>query len=182
MDGRASAVDGRTLRFPKAGIDVKLFGIDACALPQWSFEADPKAETGDRLKPVPCGALARAWLKRTIKDHSVRCLVKRASRPVFGRCLVDGRDLALELLRVGLAKVADGHSGSVYQSAEKHAMDARYGIWGTYVLDMNEWRTSAVDRTLRRHPIADYNLLVGRRLEISPPFADARGLPRRTDR
>jgi len=183
IDGRASAVDGRTLRFAKEGLDVTLAGIDACALPQWSFDADLRAETGDRLEPVPCGAFARAWLKRTMQDRPVNCLVKSANRSLFGRCLVGGRDLALELLRVGLAKVAaDGVPDSLYRSAEKHAMAARYGMWGTYVLDMNEWRASAVDRTLRRRPIADYNLLVDRRSEISPPFADAKRLPRRTDR
>jgi hypothetical protein len=55
-------------------------------------------------------------------------------------------------------------------------------MWATYVLDMNEWRRKAVDKTLDRQPIADFNLLVERKSEISPPFADAHRKPKRTDR
>ena len=61
-------------------------------------------------------------------------------------------------------------------------MSARYGMWATYVLDMDEWRRKAVDKTLSRRPIADFNLLAERENEISPPFEDARRRPRRTDR
>jgi hypothetical protein len=50
------------------------------------------------------------------------------------------------------------------------------------VLDMPEWRAKAVDRTLSRRPIADFNLLAEREREISPPFEDARKRPLRTDR
>ncbi|OYR22848.1 hypothetical protein CEV34_4046 [Brucella pseudogrignonensis] len=65
---------------------------------------------------------------------------------------------------------------------QRAAMSARYGMWATYVLDMNEWRRKAVDRTLDRQPIADFNLLAERKSEISPPFADAHRKPKRTDR
>ena len=51
-----------------------------------------------------------------------------------------------------------------------------------YVLDMDEWRRKAVDTTLSRRPIADFNLLAERESEISPPFADARNKLKRTDR
>lgn len=44
-----------------------------------------------------------------------------------------------------------------------------YGMWATYVLDMNEWSRKAVDKTLGRQPIADFNLLVER--ERSPRSA-----------
>jgi hypothetical protein len=61
-------------------------------------------------------------------------------------------------------------------------MSARSGIWATYVLDMDEWRRKAVDRTLSRQPISDFNLLAERESEISPPFDDARKRPKRVDR
>jgi hypothetical protein len=61
-------------------------------------------------------------------------------------------------------------------------MSARYGIWETYVLDMDEWRRKAMDRKLSRRPISDFNLLAERESEISPPFDDARKRPRRTGR
>jgi hypothetical protein len=47
---------------------------------------------------------------------------------------------------------------------------------------MDEWRAGAVNRTLQRQPIADFNLLAERKHEISPPFVDARKRPARTDR
>jgi hypothetical protein len=55
-------------------------------------------------------------------------------------------------------------------------------MWGTYVLDMPEWRAKAVDRTLGRRPQADIDLLMERNREISPPFLDARRQPERRDR
>lgn len=61
-------------------------------------------------------------------------------------------------------------------------MSARYGMWATYLLDMDEWRAEAVDRTLQRRPIADFNLLAQRQREISPPFIDVRKRPALADR
>jgi hypothetical protein len=55
-------------------------------------------------------------------------------------------------------------------------------MWGTYVLDMDEWRGKAIDRTLGRTPFADFNLLAERQSEISPPFQNFRQVPDRTDR
>jgi hypothetical protein len=94
---------------------------------------------------------------------------------------VRGRDLALEMLRVGWAKTMSP-APAEYVTWQQYAMSARHGMWATYVLDMPEWRAKAVDRTLSRRPIADFNLLAERESEISPPFKDARKRPRRTDR
>ena len=69
-----------------------------------------------------------------------------------------------------------------YLTWQTYAMSARHGMWATYVLDMDEWRAKAVDRTLARRPIADFNLLAERDSEISPPFEDARNRPGRTNR
>ncbi|MGV2102880.1 thermonuclease family protein [Rhizobium sp. 21-4511-3d] len=183
LSGRASVVDGRTLWFPRYGVQVRLAGIDACELPQWSFEPDPHVATDRQLKPVPCGAFAKAWLKRTIGTRQVECSAEGDRLLFVGRCRVGGRDLGLELLSVGWAKVSSGATPTgAYGLAERRAKAARYGMWGTYVLDMEEWRAQAIDRTNSRRPIADLNLLRNRRSEISPPFADARRLPSRTDR
>jgi hypothetical protein len=99
----------------------------------------------------------------------------------LGRCSVRGRDLALEMLRVGWARTISP-APAEYLTWQNYAMSARYGIWATYVLDMHEWRAKAIDRTLSRQPIADFNLLAEREREISPPFEDARKRPKRTDR
>ena len=111
------------------------------------------------------------------------CIVRNhdADGALLGHCSVRGGDLALELLRVGWARV-NSPAPTEYLTWQNYAMSARHGMWATYVLDMPEWRRKAVDRTLTRSPIADFNLLTERESEISPPFEDARRRPKRTDR
>jgi endonuclease YncB( thermonuclease family) len=182
ISGRTAVIDGRTLWFPRGGHKVRLASIDACELPQWSY--DPRHHGESMIpKPVPCGPLAKAWLKRTVGGAEVNCHVQAydADGALLGRCTVRSRDLALEMLKVGWARV-NVAAPAEYLTWQNHAMSARYGMWATYVLDMPEWRAKAVDRTLARRPIADFNLLAERESEISPPFADARRRPKRTDR
>jgi endonuclease YncB( thermonuclease family) len=182
--GRATVLDGRTLWFPQGRQKVRLAGIDSCELPQWSY--DPRRHGESRIpKPVPCGPFAKAWLKRTVGNARVTCSVSGYAEDgtLVGVCIANGRDLALEMLRVGWARVKGPYpSRPEYLTWQRHAMSARHGMWATYVLDMDEWRRKAVDKTTWRRPIADFNLLAERETEISPPFADARRRPRRTDR
>jgi endonuclease YncB( thermonuclease family) len=182
ISGPVSVIDGRTLHFPHGGHVVRLASIDACELPQWSY--DPRRHGDSEIpKPVPCGPLAKAWLKRSVGGSAVRCAVESRADDgsLFGHCMAGRRDLALEMLRVGWARVispAPAH----YVARQNYAISARYGMWTTYVLEMAEWRAKAVDRTLSRQPIADFNLLADRNSEISPPFDDARKRPLQTDR
>ena len=179
-------MDGRTLWYPQYAQKVRLMDIDTCELPQWAL--DPVWENRDVVRspqPVPCGPLATAWLKRAIGVHPVRCtgVAYAADGTLLAYCSSRGYDLGVEMLRVGWARVDTPFPAhSQYLTWQRHAVSARYGMWGTYVLDMDEWRRKAVDRTLSRQPIADFNLLVERESEISPPFADARNEPARTDR
>ncbi len=182
ISGRTAVIDGRTLWFPRGGHKVRLASIDACELPQWSY--DPRRHGESMIpKPVPCGPLAKAWLKRTVGSAEVNCQVQAydADGALLGRCTVRSRDLALEMLKVGWAR-ANVAAPAEYLTWQNYAMSARYGMWATYVLDMPEWRAKAVDRTLTRRPIADFNLLAERESEISPPFQDARRRPQRTER
>ena len=161
---------------------VRLASIDACELPQWSYDPSPRGNS-NIPKPVPCGPFAKAWMRRSLASAQVTCNVHaQSSDGVFlGRCAVRGKDLAAEMLRVGWARTISPAPAD-YAALQTHAMSARHGMWATYVLDMQEWRAKAVDRTLARRPIADFNLLAEREKEISPPFEDARKRPRRTDR
>ncbi len=184
IEGRASVIDGRTLWYPQVSMRVGLAGIDVCELPQWSFMAEPLSRAKTNIpRPAPCGPLAKAWLKRVVDGRAIQCrgVSYRADGTLEANCSANGRDLGLEMLRVGWARITDSSSGS-YAQAQRIAMASRYGMWSTYVLDMNEWRRKAVDRTVARRPIADMNLLAERESEISPPFADIRRLPQRTDR
>jgi endonuclease YncB( thermonuclease family) len=172
--GRASVIDGRTLWFPRRRLMVRLASIDACELPQWSY--DPRRH-GDGIipKPVPCGPLAKAWLKRSVSNAPVKCNVvtQQGGDALLGRCTVRGRDLAQEMLRVGWARTISPARAD-YLTWQTYAMAARHGMWATYVLDMDEWRAKTTDRTAARRPIADFKLLEARESEISPPFEDAR--------
>jgi hypothetical protein len=86
------------------------------------------------------------------------------------------------MLRVGWARVSAGNTDPLYKDAESVARSARYGMWATFVLDMDEWRKRASDKTLLRQPISDYKLLLTRQLDISPPFGDFCQRPKRFDR
>jgi endonuclease YncB( thermonuclease family) len=187
LNGHVSVIDGRTLWYPQYAQKIRLADVDACELPQWAL--DPDWQNRDRIKappPVPCGPLAKAWLKRSIGAKSVTCEIVAVGSDGTseGNCVAGrGSDLALEMLRVGWARVSDPFPrNGQYLQYQTSAMAARYGMWATYVLDMNEWRRRSVDKTLERQPIADFNLLATRQSEISPPFADARNKPHRTDR
>lgn len=185
VSARATVIDGRTLWFPADRMLVRLADIDSCELVQWSFDPKATLATASALTPVPCGALAKAWLKRTIGNRTVRCDVVATGDPLesSGVCR-DGRlDIALEMLRVGWAKVNTlVPRDNRYVVAQQSALAARYGMWSTYVLDVQEWRQKAIDKTLGRRPQADINLLLERDSEISPPFLDARRQPKRRDR
>ncbi|UZX45534.1 thermonuclease family protein (plasmid) [Agrobacterium sp. 13-2099-1-2] len=187
ISGHVSVIDGRTIWYPQYAQKVRLADVDACELPQWAL--NPDWQNRDKIKappPVPCGPLAKAWLKRSIGGKSITCdiVTVGSDGTPEGYCVSSrGGDLALEMLRVGWARVSGPFPrNSQYLLYQTSAMAARYGMWATYVLDMNEWRRRAVDRTLERQPIADFNLLATRQGEISPPFADARNKPHRTDR
>lgn len=185
VTGPVSVVDGRTLWFPANRQLVRLSEVDSCDLVQWSF--DPKATpvTAPSLAPVPCGALAKAWLKKTVGSRSVRCdaVADDQSPGLVGQCRIGNRDLAVEMLRVGWAKLSTPFPRNRhYVEVQQSAIAARYGMWGTYVLDVPEWRGKAIDKTLGRRPQADINLLRERDSEISLPFLDARRQPNRRDR
>jgi endonuclease YncB( thermonuclease family) len=184
ITGHVAVVDGRTLWFADQGILVRLSEIDSCDLPQWAFAPGPNDNSGS-LPPVPCGALAKAWLKRSIGSRAITCrtVAVSASDAMSGICQAGHMDLAREMLRVGLARLTTAFPSNPRDfETQRHAVRARYGMWATYVLDMTEWRQKAVDKTLGRKPLADINLLSERRSEISPPFADARRQPSRRDR
>lgn len=176
--GRVQILDGRTLRFPRENVTVKLMDIDTCELPQWTYD-------GKVRKPVPCGGFAKAWLKRTIGNEPVICEIATYSRnnTPMAYCFQGKHDVGLEMLRVGWARVSTPHAQNPnYIKFQERAIDARYGMWKDYILDMNVWRKKAVDKTVSRQPIADYNLLVSRKGVIGPAIADLRNKPKRRNR
>ena len=180
FSGRVSVIDGRTLLFPEHGRTVQLMNVDTCDLAQWAVI--PTTDHSGPV-PVPCGAKAKAWLTRTVGTQSVDCTGAGYTRQgqVLAFCSVRGSDLALEMLHVGLAVIDTPNPlRPEYFTAQADAIRKEYGIWGTFVLDMDEWRHRAIDQTPSRQPIADYNLLADRIRDVTPPMIRSRHQPKTT--
>ncbi len=170
--GLVSVVDGRTLFYPASGQWVRLAQIDTCTIPQFLFYPRSPLQTKarDQRSPLPCGALAKAWLERLVGGRSVECfaLDHGSDNLAQGRCLVAGRDIALDMLRVGLARVSSPSpvppSYLLYQS---HAMSAGYGIWAVMSACHEKWCGHA-GRAPRLHSAAE---------ERRPPYGSDSGKP-----
>ena len=133
ITGRVAVVDGRTLWFADRRILVTLNGIDSCDLPQWAFDPGPN-DNSSFLRPIPCGALAKAWLKRSIGHRAVTCqlVTSPGSIAASGICQAGNMDLAHEMLRVGLARLTTAfRSNPRYFATQRRAVGARYGMWAT---------------------------------------------------
>lgn len=186
ITGRVAVMDGRTLWFPEHRQKVRLAEIDACELPQWAY--DPKLPDGSNIPiPVPCGPLAKAWLKRTVGSAAVTCrtLSHADDGALVGRCTLAGRDLAIEMLRVGWARIVmtPPLRGSPNIGSGRITRWPRATACGRPT--SSRWANGAPKPSTRqpaRKPIADFNLLAERESKISPPFQDARNRPSRTDR
>ena len=180
FSGRVSVIDGRTLLFPEHGRTVQLMDVNTCDLVQWAVK--PPSDQSDPA-PVPCGAKAKAWLTRIVGTQSVDCTAAgyTGRGQVLAYCAVKGQDVALEMLRVGLAAIdTPNPKRPEYFRAQADAVRKEYGIWGTFVLDMDEWRRRAIDQTPSRQPIADYNLLADRNRDVTPPMIRSRHQPKTT--
>jgi endonuclease YncB( thermonuclease family) len=128
--GPATVIDGDSLRV--AGIEVRLFGIDAPEFRQICMRAG---------HPLACGRAATRFLERLTDERELHCRPREHDR--YGRtvalCFVGEIDLGAAMVRAGQA-VAYG----AYQSEEREARAARRGIWVTSFDHPATWRT--------RHP------------------------------
>ncbi len=125
IDGDSLIVDGR---------EVRLHGIDAVELHQTCREADGRQ--------WPCGRLARAHLRKLVRDRSLTCRTIDEDRygRIVARCVTDGgMDIAERMVRDGWAVAYLRHSPA-YVMAEQDARDARRGIWAGRFTLPEEWR------------------------------------------
>ncbi len=129
LAGRAEAVEGDILRL--AGIEVRLFGIDAP-------EPGQSCEWGEEA--VACGEGATAALAALLQNAWVRCVHRGRDRHgrILATCHDDqGRDLARAMVAAGWAMAYREYS-SAYLAPELEARRAVRGIWqGTFV---EPWR------------------------------------------
>jgi len=125
--GRASAVDGDTLRI--AGERVRIVGIDAPELAQKCADA--------RGAEWRCGEAAKARLVSLVSGLEMHC--RPQGRDRYGRVLAQSAagdvDLGETRVRQGFA-IADGD----YFAAEAEARAAKAGIWAGSFMQPARWR------------------------------------------
>ena len=128
--GKAVVVDGNTLEM--TGVRFVLAGIDA---------VEPR-QTCQRGETVwNCGEYATAALNALVEGKNVSCT--QEATDAYGRvvasCKADGRDLALEMVRMGYAvDIAD--EAPAYAEWEDLARSNSVGIWSGEYMDPAEFR------------------------------------------
>ena len=127
MSGRATAVDGDTLRLD--GERVRILGIDAPELEQSCTDA-----SGTQWQ---CGQTARTKMAGLLKGANIDCKPQGHDRygRVLAHCYSGPNDLAQTMVRAGLA-VADGD----YFSDEAQARNDKAGIWAGLFIEPAQWR------------------------------------------
>jgi endonuclease YncB( thermonuclease family) len=143
IEGRASAIDGDTLRI---GRDIiQLAGIEAPDRAQrCSRPGNPRWR---------CGDAAREALSRLVGRHRITCKVTGGGegRVMTGTCDVGGSDLADTLVRKGHVFAQTGLFAR-YASAEAVARDAKAGLWRGTADRPQAWRDKLWDEAKRSAP------------------------------
>jgi endonuclease YncB( thermonuclease family) len=134
VSGIATAKDGDSLLV--AGIDIRLYGIDA---PEWRQQC----ANGQAL--YACGQDALRALASRVNGKTVRCeqidYDAHYQRPV-SRCFVGEEDVGRWMVAQGLA-IAYVRYSALYAAEEAGAKAAELGLWrGTFVAP-EEWRRGA---------------------------------------
>jgi endonuclease YncB( thermonuclease family) len=127
LTGQTSVIDGDTLEIH--GQRIRLSGIDAPESSQLC--------RGDDSLQYRCGAKAANELDEHIASRPVSC--EGIGKDQYGRvvavCSIDGEDVALWLVRNGLAFDWPRYSKGKYGSAQTEAERAGRGLWsGSYVV------------------------------------------------
>jgi endonuclease YncB( thermonuclease family) len=130
ITGRAVVHDGDTIRIGDARI--RIWGIDAPELTQICTQNG---------KVVECGVIAGNALRTIINGQALICSKKGMSyNRVVAICTVNGRDIAAEMTRLGMAFDYKKYSGGAYDNQEKSAQDIQAGIWNMQIQTPEDWR------------------------------------------
>jgi endonuclease YncB( thermonuclease family) len=127
--GHADVIDGDSLRV--SGEEIRIHGIDAPEMRQFCQRGG---------LDYRCGVEARDAMVALTQRHAVECTVLESDRygRKVARCLANGLDLGLEMVRAGHA-VAYGN----YEAEEAAARQARLSIWAGEFMQPQEWRAIA---------------------------------------
>lgn len=130
INGFAHVHDGDTIRIGRTS--VRIWGIDAVELKQ-------NCRLGDAS--VPCGEMARDALLRIIDGQEVTCFPKGKSYSrIVGTCYVAGRDVADEMIRLGMAYDYARYSHGYYSGSENQARQTSLGLWAMETQNPAVWR------------------------------------------
>jgi len=129
-------IDGDSLRL--GSDEIRIQGIDAPEMRQFCRRGG---------LDYRCGVDAREAMITLIARHEVQCSVSGTDRygRNLARCLVNGRDLGLEMVRMGHA-VAYGD----YEQEEAAARRASLGIWAGEFTRPAEWRAGSAEEKPER--------------------------------
>ncbi len=125
---RAYVIDGDSLRLNAE--EIRIHGIDAPELRQFCQRGG---------LDYRCGAEAREAMITRTQGHAVECTVvdnDQYGRKV-ARCLANGLDLGLEMVRTGHAVAYGG-----YEAEEAAVRRAGIGIWAGEFTQPQEWRAA----------------------------------------
>jgi len=119
LRGSAQVIDGDSLTV--AGLQVRLFGIDAPELDQQCFDGGT---------PVACGEMAKSKLASLIGDAALSCLNKTtdAHGRMVAICRIGGVDIGRAMVEAGWA-TAYRRYGEDYVAAELRARASKTGLW-----------------------------------------------------
>ena len=130
--GPAQVVDGD--RIAVAGVEVRLYGIDAPELEQAC-----QTRTG---RQYACGQQARAMLTRLVDTVDITCYTYAPLQDgsVTGRCFRGNRDIGGLMVELGWAFAMPGLT-TRYAGLEARAQARRSGFWAGYVQRPWLWRS-----------------------------------------
>ncbi len=112
-DGDSFAMNGKELR---------LWGIDAPEYRQYCLKDN---------KSVPCGKYARQRLENLLSGKELECerIITDRYQRTIARCIVEGEDVASQMVRSGFAFDYPRYSNGAYAEQQKAAKDERRGLW-----------------------------------------------------
>jgi endonuclease YncB( thermonuclease family) len=130
IKGRAVVHDGDTIRI--GDTRVRVWGIDAPEL---------KQKCTQNGKIIKCGPIAADALRTIINGQPLTCTKKDMSyKRVVAICTVNGRDIAAEMVQIGMAFEAVKYSRGAYAQHETIAKNIKAGVWSMVIEKPEDWR------------------------------------------
>ena len=131
ISGPGCAVDGNTIQVGSKLKDTKCWGGINVRLHGSLAKGQGEQCTSTAGESWSCGLAAKLALARLMRQHSITCYHLDGefdgNLPIV-TCISGRRDLALELVRQGMAEAAHGTSKR-YELEETDARKAKRGIW-----------------------------------------------------